>query len=250
MEVHAVEWKGFDYASFEKNLLKIPKVKVPNLAGFDTYSTNLNLVDTKNNDIEFKVKEADLVSSNYSEHAVSIASAVIESYMANARDTIISFKVEGGVMKYTLFRYTKATQNLVNGSIQVVTTGAFASMDTYKGCKDDVASLECVKTIEKIMSSTLTGLGAGILCGPAGPYAAMVCTSVASNLTKEALDKAFDLAYDAGVFTHKVVNGVSNAASSVSDAAYDFGVSVHQSDLGSYLDWVERCGLLGGICKK
>ena len=236
VEAVPIESAGLNNASFAGSLLKIPMVKVPNRAGFDAYNANLTLIPDAS-PIEFKLNNADLISSDYSEHAVSLASAVIESYMKNAKDTIVSFRVEGGAIKYTLFRYKAATQELVNGSIQVLASGAFASMETYGGCKNDVTSLKCVKTVEKILASTLTGLGAGIICSPAGPYAAVACSSGASILTKLALDKAYELAFDSGIFIHKAVVVVSDQATEV----YDFGVSVYRSDIGGYLDWVAIC---------
>jgi RHS repeat-associated protein len=178
---------------------------------------------------------------------VGIAAATIETYMKNATDVIVTMTVEGGKMKYTLFRYKTATQKLINGSFSVITSGVFASMDTYQGCNGDVTSLECAKTIEKTMASTLTGLGAAFVCAPSGPYGILACSTTASLLTSEALDLLYEWAYKLGVKFHKLnywarqrgIEGAEAFSDSIDDAA---------SYLRGWGAYMNRCGVMGGKC--
>jgi len=159
-----------------------------------------------NNHSEGVTQASPGVNTNQLKFGVNVASSVIERYMKGARDTYVSFKVEGGFMKYNLFRYKPQTQALVKNSVQLLAAGIFTSIETYEGCKDDITSTKCAFTIAKILNGTIVGGAAGIVCIPGGPFGVLLCHTVASSLSNAALDEVYNGANDLFTFAGEQVN--------------------------------------------
>jgi len=163
------------------------------------------------------------------EVGVNLFTTAIESYMENARDVFVSLRVDGGSIKYSLFRYTKSTQEYAKGSFQVLTSGVFATLNTFEGCSSDIRSVKCATSIEKTMASTLTSATAGAVCSLAGPYGALVCSTAASMATNYMLDEAYKDAYELGKSTHQIVQFTENLASTTATDSYNLGAAIHRS---------------------